>query len=630
MPTPLDSYRASHGDDLTVTRTAPIDRDGVDTAAGTFRAVLTTDAAIDSPLGPLVLSHTAGASDLPPDAPVLVGHDPGQLPVGRWSNFATRAGATRATATLATRHRDTLLRDIAEGVITDVSVGARVDLSAVVERDDGTLVAEAWTLREASLVGLGADPAAKIQRTEDDIMSKDTTAAPPADHPTRVSQIRELFSGLDSSEFTAIRIAALEDPSRSIDAIRSDVIAKLKETAATEAPGPGSTDEHTRAQVTTDEVDTFRTGFAKSLAFKTGLIDKADERSALTELRQGPFLSMSLYEVARDYLRRNNVPTEGLSREQLAHRALIYRAGDGFSGYGLGDLTELLASNVNMALAKGYDESDETWQMWTGRDQAPDFKQAHRPTMSAFSGLEQVYGSGEYTYGDFSDKEEVFTIGTWGRLFGITRRAIVNDSLAAFGRVPRAMGRAASRKVGDEVYSVINLTSTYTMNEDATALFTAGHGNYVGSGSGAAISVATLNTARTSMATQTDTQSVTTSIRPRYLITSEASMATAETIVAAAFNPATASGVDPMPGYIGRLVPVSDHRIDSDVSTAWYLAADPGAHDTVLVAFLDGISVPTLEQHDPDPSRDGVIFKVRHDFDCYAGDYRTLYANYGA
>lgn len=638
----LEELRAAGETRLVVRAAVGIDRAGVDLEAGTFRAVLASDAPIDSLLGPLVLSHEAGAAQLPDDAPVLVGHDRRSIPIGRWSGFAVRAGRTRATAKLGTRHRETYLRDIDEGVVTDVSVAAAINFDDLEERDDGAIVARRWSLEEASLVGVGADPAAKIDRaTEDpDMTGKSTPTPAPEAHAERVTAIESLFSGLpETPEWQGLQIECLRDTTSSLDVIRDKVIEKLKAKAGTGTDTRGATgDDKFTATPGADAIDKLKAGFAEALRFKTGLVAPEEERKVLAELRAGSILPMSLMEVAREFLRVANVDVTGLSRDEIARRALFHRAGDGFAGYGLGDLTQVLAANVNMAMSLGYDEAEESWPIWTGRDQAPDFKTAHRPVMSAFSDLEQVYGTGEYTYGHFGDKEETFALETWGRLFGIGRPAIINDSLSVFGRVPRAMGRAASRKVGDEVYLVLNLTSPSpaTMGEDSVALFHAAtHSNYVASGSGAAPSVATLNTGRAAMATQTDVARAdgstgTISIRPRYIITPEALITTAEVLVAAAMNPATASGVEPMPGWVGRLVPVSDRRIDADVATAWYLAANQTQHDTVLVAFLDGISVPTLEQHDPDPSRDGILFKVRHDFVAYPGDWRTMYCNYGA
>jgi len=74
---------------------------------------------------------------------------------------------------------------------------------------------------------------------------------------------------------------------------------------------------------------------------------------------------------------------------------------------------------------------------------------------------------------------------------------------------------------------------------------------------------------------------------------------------------------------------VVDARMDSDLSTGWYLMADPNQADTVEVAFLDGITEPYLEQKQGFTT-DGIRYKVRIDAGVAALDYRRVYKNYGA
>ena len=63
---------------------------------------------------------------------------------------------------------------------------------------------------------------------------------------------------------------------------------------------------------------------------------------------------------------------------------------------------------------------------------------------------------------------------TFGRLFAITRQAIINDDLSALSDIPARHGEAAARKMGDVAYAV--LTANAAMG-DSVALFHATHGN---------------------------------------------------------------------------------------------------------------------------------------------------------
>jgi hypothetical protein len=292
--------------------------------------------------------------------------------------------------------------------------------------------------------------------------------------------------------------------------------------------------------------------------------------------------------------------------------------------HGPSEFTNLLGDVANKALATGYTEAGETWPVWTGRTSVPNFLTAHRPVLSTFGDLDQIVDDGEYKYGDFTDKEETVQLNTYGKLFSIGRRAIVNDDLGAFGAIPMHMGRAAARVVGDRAYLV--LTANAVMGEDAVTLFHAAtHGNLAGSG--AAISIATLGAGRTDMATQTDPAGNTLNVRPAFLIVPVVREDLANQIVAGTINPAVSANV--VPPWMKALTVVGEPRLDAASTDKWYLAAAPSQIDTVVVAFLDGIETPFLDREDGF-TRDGVSYKVRHDVNAYAGDYRGLYQNPGA
>ncbi|SHN23895.1 hypothetical protein [Rhizobacter sp. OV335] len=82
------------------------------------------------------------------------------------------------------------------------------------------------------------------------------------------------------------------------------------------------------------------------------------------------------------------------------------------------------------------------------------------------------------------------------------------------------------------------------------------------------------------------------------------------------------------PEWIRRLVLVSDPRLDEVSETAWYLAADPNQHDTIVRAYLAGEPRPYLEENS-EFERDAIGHKCRLDFGVGVTDYRGLYKNSG-
>ena len=240
---------------------------------------------------------------------------------------------------------------------------------------------------------------------------------------------------------------------------------------------------------------------------------------------------------------------------------------------------------------------------------------------SAFAALPQVIEGADYTYGTVSDRGENIALATYGKLARISRQAIINDDLSVLGDVPRRMGRAAKRTIGNLVYAV--LTSNPTMS-DSVALFHATHGNLAGVAG--APSVATLGAAKAAMRVQADNGSAL-NIVPKTLLVPAALEMTARQVIGSAVDPTTSKGMamNPVNGMAEIIV---DARLDAASATAWYLAADPSSYDTIEVAYLDGNDTPYLEQQ-TQWTADGVEMKVRIDAGVAPLDYRTLYKNAG-
>lgn len=113
------------------------------------------------------------------------------------------------------------------------------------------------------------------------------------------------------------------------------------------------------------------------------------------------------------------------------------------------DFGNILLDVANKAILQGWDEAAETFEQWTKKGQLSDFKTAHRVGMGGFSSLRQVREGAEYKYVTTGDKGETIALATYGEIFSITRRAIINDDLNQLTDVPMKMGRAAKATIGD-------------------------------------------------------------------------------------------------------------------------------------------------------------------------------------
>lgn len=358
-----------------------------------------------------------------------------------------------------------------------------------------------------------------------------------------------------------------------------------------------------------DEADKRRKAATQALAARAGL-EKLDASN--------PHRGDTLYDLARASLARAGLRTDGLDKMGVVAAAFTHSTSD---------FTGLLANVANKSMLKGVDEADETFQLWTVRGELSDFKPASRVGLNSFGSLPKVAEGGEYTFGTMGDRANQIVLAKYGRRFAITREAIINDDLTAFTRIPRAMGRAAVRTIGDLVYAV--LTGNPTLAEDGVALFHSSHGNLP---TGSVISTSSVDGVRVAMAKQKlpGQTSGGSNIRLKYLLVPVALEGLARTVADSEFEVGSATKNNTTPNSVrGTFEVISDARLDDNSATAWYGAANGQINDTIEVAYLNGNDAPTLEQQ-AGWSVDGVEFKVRHEAGVAPLDFRGLVKNPGA
>lgn len=415
---------------------------------------------------------------------------------------------------------------------------------------------------------------------------------------TRRDGIRTLFAKFAAQPGVAeLQRQCEDDHAVTIDAAGQRLLAKLAD-GATPVAG---------AHITTveDETDKRRAAASNALLAKAGIV-KADGAN--------PLRGYALFELARAAAERAGLRTDGMAKMDYVAAAFTHSSSD---------FPLLLANVANKALLQGYQEAEETFQQWTRAGTLSDFKPGKRVDLNVFPSLDKVAEGAEYKYGSIGERGETVMLATYGKHFSITRQAIINDDLDAFTRVPRVMGRAAIRTIGDLVYAI--LTGNPAMS-DGTVLFHANHANLA---TGAAISTTSVDALQSAMALQ-KLGGVPLNIGLKYLIVPRALRGLANVVRNSEFEVGAASKNNTIPNSVnGTFEVVSDARLDAASSTAWYGAADPNANDTIEVNYLDGNQAPYLEQK-AGWNVDGTEFKVRIDAGVSPLDWRTLAKNPGA
>lgn len=634
--------------------------------------------------------------------PLLAIHDDRQWPIGaafdlrmdnaerKWRGRLQFAQTDRAEEPFQL-HR--------QGIPLGVSVGYQVDWdSAEYDKEADTYTFRKWTPMEVSIVPVEADYTIGIGRNLEVKSMAENTGGNAANaaageavvdpSPKDYKEAVEIGKRSGQSEAVKIERKRIND----IDALfqlpaipRNELMTALRQTAISQGwsveqvktellynIGNADGDEHTRGLVdaaATDEqqqvrheykrpepferrqpesarvqsgkdsLDKFKDIAGRALEVRCGLRDqrKQEDREFIREAVSSGYAGMSLSDMAREYLDIVGVKYRGLRPEEIAGRAFTTRA----SGLTTSDFTNLLNNIASKSMLMGWEEIPETWRMISRIGSLPDFKVADRPGLSHFSDLDEVPDNGDIKYGDMSDYKETIRLVEYAKKFRLSRRTIINDDLDGLSRVPRLMGRAAARKVGDKVYDTLTSNSHVgpTLNQDSVALFNAAsHNNYVASGGGAAPSVTTIDTGKTAMGTQTDPSgNAILNISPRYLLVPKALETTATVLMTSQFDPAgttaSKSTRDAPNPFRNAFEVVAEARLDSashgNLTTGWYLAADPNLFDTVEVAFLNGVAEPYLREEEEWDTR-GVEYVVGIDCGVAFLDFRGWYFNYGA
>lgn len=551
---------------------------------------------------------------------------------------------------------------ISDGIIRNVSVGYSIERVKVVEPaakgEVEQRIVERWTPLEVSFVTVPADPRAQVR------------AADQASYPVEIVDTR-MQKEASMPESTTI---VAGDVPASTETRQQPVAAPAQPEPTTArmpdpAPAPDSEAIATRArEAERDRVSTIydltgrlnlERNFAEDLVKRGVSVDesrrlildqvaaKSDEtrtfphvsvplgsrderitrRDAVANAllhRYSPTLfpledaarqyrGMTLLELARESLGNAGVNTRGLSRDEVATRAL----------HSTSDFPEILSAVTNKTLRQAYDAYPRTFALFCRQVLATDFKSMHRVQLGEAPQLLEVGESGEFKRGTLGESKESYKVKTYGRVVAITRQVLINDDLDAFTRIPAMYGNSIAQLESDVVWGIITANPAMA---DGNALFHATHKNLAGTG--AALDVASVGSARAAMALQTGLDKKTVlNIRPAFLIVPAALELKAEQLVAQNLVPADSAKV--VPQSIRTLSPISEPRLDAASATSWYLAASPNQIDTIEYAYLEGQQGAYIETRNGFDV-DGVEIKCRLDFGAKAIDWRGLYKNPGA
>lgn len=527
---------------------------------------------------------------------------------------------------------ETTFQKVQSGTLQGVSVGYAINRYEVLEDEDTkstngrftgpAYVVTDWEPLEISIVSVPADPTVGVGRSAEDIHTSIDTQ----EDNTRMDQEKNLEVQEVKSEPVETGITQ-EDLQKAMEQERkrtSEITAMFRDfdiEGADEAIVLGKSVEEARAMVMDQlrarnagvsvkmgeaESDKFRAAAQDAVLMAAG-IPVAEPAAGAQELR-----GYSMIEMARESLRRESGSTVNFGDNMELARAAINSTST---------FPAIMSNLANKSVMVGFNEAETTYQIWAGKGSNRDFKEAARVALSEAGTLELVPEGGQFKQDSFGEASARTKVATYGKLFSLTRQAIINDDLGLFSKIATKYGSAAKRLVNKMVYA--QLTGNVKM-QDNVALFDTKHGNVAGTGE--ALSVKAIAKAITAMRRQKGiTGEATLNITPKYLVVPPELEMTAYQIVnsTAAVDGVNSGVANP---YKGRFIVVADAELtDPD---AWYLVADATQHDTIEVTYLNGVETPRLETRQGFDV-DGIEYKVAFDCGVSALDFRGLYKNAG-
>ncbi len=483
-----------------------------------------------------------------------------------------------------------VVKDVQSGVIRRVSAGYTVEKWETSKRPDGTRVKTAvrWTPKEISFTALGADPAARTRSRE-------------------INMTEEL-----QTQIRGIAVAVGVQSAFADDLIRRDMplVEARAAMIAEAARSIPAIDGRAPAVVTRDAGDGLIERMADALYFRVnpGHKPAADAR---------PYVGRRMPDLARELLRQRGLNSFG-SDAEIVMRSL----------HSTSDFPLLLQDVTGKVLAVAYRAAPSGMKVVCRRGSShPDFKGRKILRRGELPTLEKVNQDGEFKRGSIVEGKEGYSIGTYGKVFGMTRQTIINDDLGALADIAQGWGLAAQEFENGFLVGVLTSNDGAGPElSDELNLFDTDHGNMPEIGG--PIEFNALSAARLAMRTMKGLDGITPiNVTPKYLLAPATLETEAEQYLSTIY-PAEAGNVNPF-GGTNRLELVVDPRLDAINPGGWYVFSDPAILACIEYAYLEGyegVQIETRAGFDVD----GVEIRARLDFGAGAIDFRGAYRNPGA
>jgi len=529
---------------------------------------------------------------------------------------------------------DAIFRKYVDGILTDVSIGYKINTVTIEERKDepDIVTVTDFEIRELSAVGIGFDKGATVGRNDefnrgDDSMNEQLRA--------ELDKLRKDVDSLNDTEKARLKeLSDLEkrDAVKPVDTkqVADDAVAtertrtsyisglvaagQIDQERAAEFIADGSTQERVNQSILDSRVSGSQTvmpnGAEAQADMKRSIEDAMCIRVGFTPANavEGAekFRGASLLDMARAF-----TGYDGFDKQELISRAMS-----------TSDFPLLLGNVANRVIAGAFDEEEGTFSLWTESVELPDFRTRNEIALKNQNGrLQKLKEKSETKKIEFSEEGEAWALVSYGAEFSLTRQMIINDDLSVFTGIVAEFGRMAKRTSNGLVYDLVQNKGDYTSHTmaDGKAVFDATHNNL--DSTGTALSSTSLTAGRTKMRRQKDGD-IALNISPKFLLVSPENETTALQLLNSESDVGSSNSGVSNP-HKNTVMPIVDSELDAN---PWYLAA---GRNTVKVGYLQGTNKQPIVQQTSN-NIDGAEFKCVFDFGVVVTNFRGLYKNVGA
>ena len=577
--------------------------------------------------GDEILSHDAEAIDLSrlqEIGVVLFNHDRDRV-IGRVLDVRLDEVTRKLRATIQfdeDEESERIYQKVCSGTLRGVSVGYAVDVWESVEagakssngRFTGPCeVATRWTPYELSIVSVPADATVGVgrsyvengdgnmdeQKNDIDVKDQEREATQPAplvnaeaERQVAVAEerarVREI--GTMCRQFGVDDVPYINN-GMSVEAVRAAILDKLA--------------QERKAQPVTvqiDEMDKFRAAATDGLAMRAGMAVENSVPGA-EEFRGKRMMRLAAECVEREL----GKSTHAMDDETIVREALT----------GTGAFPGILSNVAHKSMAQAYQSAPTTYQFWTAQGSNSDFKDATRYRLSEADTLEKLNESGEFKAGGVTEGAAKTSIATYGRMFSLTRQAIINDDMGALQQLPAIYGAAARRMINKMVYKMLQSNPKV----EGAVLFHADHKNLCAED----ISIEGLAKMKAAMAKQKNIKGKEyLNIQPAFLICPVELEVQAAQLISSVVDP-TKANATPNP-FANKMTVISEPELED--AKAFYLAAAAGIAPTIEVTSLNGNLTPTMERAEQFDTL-GIKWRIYMDVGVNLLDYRGIQKSTG-